>query len=141
MNPIMTQPIFLDTGYIIALVNQRDQFHVQASKLAERYDGDRFLTTDAVLLEIGNALSRNYKSSSIQILNHLFQDENTTIVHLTPEWLMIAFDRYQNYGDQQWGLVDCLSFVVMEHYQLSKALTFDQHFSQAGFQVLSLDRF
>ena len=42
MNRIMATPIFLDTGYIIALVNSRDQYHAQASKLADRYDGELF---------------------------------------------------------------------------------------------------
>ena len=136
----MATPIFLDTGYIIALVNNRDQYHAQASNLADRCDGELFLTTDAVLLEIGNALSRSHKSSAIEILKHLLQDESTTIVHLTPEWLKIAFDRYQHYQDQQWGLVDFFSFVVMERYKLQRVLTFDQHFAQAGFQVLATDR-
>jgi uncharacterized protein len=128
--------LFLDTGYIIALINPKDQYHTSAIALAERYDGSSLLTTSAILLEIGNALSRNYKAESIQVLHHLLNDESTTIVQLTPESLIQSFDRYQQYPDKQWGLVDCFSFVTMEKYQVRQALTFDRHFTQAGFEVL-----
>jgi predicted nucleic acid-binding protein len=34
-------------------------------------------------------------------------------------------------------LVDCLSFEVMEEMALSKVLSFDHHFTQAGYQRLT----
>ena len=40
---------------------------------------------------------------------------------------------YEIHQDKTWGLVDCLSFVVMENQQISIALAFDRHFVQAGF--------
>jgi uncharacterized protein len=132
----MPQTLFLDTGYIIALVNAKDQHHASAIALADRYDGFPILTTSAILLEIGNALSRNHKPEAEQVLRHLLTDENTTIIHLTAEALTLAFARYQQYPDKQWGLVDCFSFITMEQYQIRQALTFDRHFTQAGFEVL-----
>jgi predicted nucleic acid-binding protein len=33
--------------------------------------------------------------------------------------------------------VDCISFVVMQELELTEVLTFDQHFTQAGFNVLN----
>jgi predicted nucleic acid-binding protein len=35
--------------------------------------------------------------------------------------------------DKEWSLVDCASFVVMQNAKLTKALTTDPHFEQAGF--------
>ena len=47
-------------------------------------------------------------------------------------------DQYhEKYADKKWGLVDCISFVVMREAGLSEVLTFDQDFEQAGFMVLS----
>ncbi len=132
----MLPTLFLDTGYIIALVNTKDQHHASAIALADRYDGFPILATSAVLLEIGNALARNHKSEAEQILRHLLDDDHTTIIHLTPEALIRAFDRYQQYPDKQWGLVDCFSFITMEQHKINQALTFDRHFTQAGFEVL-----
>lgn len=60
--------IFVDSGFVIALINQRDQYHQQALELADRFEGYPLLTTDAVLLEIGNALSRNYKQEAADVI-------------------------------------------------------------------------
>jgi len=42
---------------------------------------------------------------------------------------------YETHQDKTWGLVDCLSFVVMRQHRISVALTFDRHFIQAGFTL------
>lgn len=133
----MTARIFLDTGYLLALVNERDQYHQQAVELSRLYENSAFLTTDAVLLELGNALSRSYKTQAIEVLEYLMNDESVTLVHLSQELFSDAFGRYCHYRDQQWGLVDCLSFVVMERYGVTQVLSFDRHFAQAGFQLLT----
>ncbi len=44
-------------------------------------------------------------------------------------------EMYQSYDDKTWGLVDCLSFVVMKQMNLTTVLGFDQHFVQAGFKL------
>ncbi|MFM6264927.1 MAG: PIN domain-containing protein, partial [Dolichospermum sp.] len=38
--------------------------------------------------------------------------------------------------DKEWGLVDCISFIVMQDRGISDALTTDIHFQQAGFRAL-----
>lgn len=53
----MTSPTFVDTSYILALVNTADVHHLRAAE-ASRQVEPPFLTTEAVLTEIGNALSR-----------------------------------------------------------------------------------
>lgn len=133
----MATPIFIDTGYIIALVNQRDQYHAQAIQLSHHYDTADFITTEAILLEIGNALSRNHKSAAIEILHQLLNTPQTQIVPITTARFALALDRYCQYLDKQWGLIDCLSFIVMEEYGVHQVLTFDQHFAQAGFVILT----
>ena len=60
------------------------------------------------------------------------------MVHLSPELFEEAFDLYKNYLDKDWGMVDCVSFVVMRKHGAEAALTFDRHFVQAGFQALML---
>lgn len=66
----MPSKIFIDTLFVVvALINQRDAYHERASQLAERYENEPLLTTDAILLEIGNALARNFKSAAIEIID------------------------------------------------------------------------
>ena len=37
---------------------------------------------------------------------------------------------------KEWGLTDCISFVVMRERNLTEALSADAHFEQAGFRAL-----
>lgn len=66
------KPVFVDTGYIIALINENDHYHRQALALSEKYDGCQLVTTDAVLLEVGNALSRIARKQASAVI-HQFQ--------------------------------------------------------------------
>ena len=54
----MIKPIFIDTSYVLALLNSHDQFHQQALILADEIDGT-LITTEAILTEIGNALAKS----------------------------------------------------------------------------------
>lgn len=132
----MSTPIFLDTLFIVALVNRRDQYHQRATELAEQFAGYDFVVTDAVLLEIGNALARNYKAEAVAIVEEFLSSEEVEIIHLTPQLFESGFALFKQYQDKNWGFVDCISFVVMHQLGISAAMTFDQHFIQAGFQAL-----
>lgn len=132
----MANQIFVDTLFVVALINRRDQYHAQASTLAEKFDGHPLLVTHAVLLEIGNALARGFKREAAEIIEHFLTSDEVEVVHITPELFEEAFTLYRSYGDKEWGLVDCISFVVMRRAGITQALTFDRHFAQAGFQVL-----
>ena len=132
----MKQKIFLDTLFIVALVNSGDQYHQQALILAAQYEGYSFLTTDVILLEVGNALARNYKNEAVEVIESFLGSDDVEIIRLTLDLFEKAFNLYKQYQDKAWGLVDCSSFVVMQQAGVNQALTFDRHFTQAGFQAL-----
>ena len=130
--------VFLDTTYAIALASPTDQYHRRALQLAEELEATprRLMTTRAVLLEIGNALSRQrFRAAGVQLLQSLQADPNVTTVPLSDELFDRAFDLYAQRPDKEWGLIDCVSFVVMSERGLTDALTADEHFSQAGFRA------
>jgi uncharacterized protein len=131
--------IFIDTLFVIALINRRDQYHQQALDLSEQFEGHPLLVTDAVLLEIGNALARSYKQEAVEIIARFLAAEEVDVVHLTPDLFAQGFALYRSHQDKAWELVDCISFVAMREAGLHQALTFDQHFVQAGFQALMLE--
>jgi predicted nucleic acid-binding protein len=131
--------VFLDTAYAIALAAPSDQLHPKASELASRMqaDGTRLVTTRAVLLEIGNALAKlRYRPAAIQLLGALEADPSVNIVPLSEALYSEAFQLYHSRPDKEWGLIDCVSFVVMQQRGLTEALTADEHFEQAGFRAL-----
>jgi predicted nucleic acid-binding protein len=132
----VSNQIFIDTLFVIALINRRDQYHHQALDLAEQLEGHPLLVTDAVLLEIGNALARRYKQEAVAILEQFVAAEEVEVVHLTPRLFAQGLALYKSHQDKAWGLVDCISFIVMREAGVTQALTFDQHFVQAGLQAL-----
>lgn len=74
---------FVDTSFVVALVNKNDQYHNQAIDLASRFDKRSLVTTDAILLEVGNALARNFKTESIQIIEYFIAADEVEIIHLS----------------------------------------------------------
>jgi predicted nucleic acid-binding protein len=128
--------IFIDTSYVVALVNKSDQYHEHALETADRVTGRALITTDGVLLEIGNALSRNFKRESVEIIEHFLSSDDVRVIHLHPPLFRRAFDLYKSHTDKFWGLVDCLSFVIMKELGITEVLTTDKHFEQAGFKSL-----
>jgi predicted nucleic acid-binding protein len=98
------------------------------------------VTTRAVLIEIGNALVRaRYRESAVQLLAAIEADLDITVVALTDELFARAFRLFVSRPDKEWGMTDCVSFVVMTDRGLSEALTADEHFQQAGFRALLRD--
>ncbi len=132
----MPDRIFIDTSFILALQDRRDQYHMQAQDLAIRYEGFPLLLTDAILLEVGNALARGFKVEAAAVIEEFLTSDEAKIAHLTPALFDQAFEYYKLHQDKDWGLVDCLSFITMLEEGVTSALTFDHHFTQAGFQVL-----
>lgn len=140
----MTHEVFLDTSYAIALSVESDDNHQRAKALAEQLEtrATRLITTRAVLLEIGNALSKKrYRKAAIQILDALEYDPMVEIITLSEKLYVQAFALFSSRSDKEWGLVDCISFRVMQKYQLTDALTADTHFQQAGFRALLHEAF
>lgn len=132
----MSGKTFIDTVFVVALINQRDQYHERAAELAESFEARRFLITDALLLEIGNALARNFRPQAAEVIEYFLSSGDVEVVRLTPDLFDEAFALYQAHRDKEWGLTDCVSFVAMRRAGIQEAMTFDQHFVQAGFRAL-----
>jgi predicted nucleic acid-binding protein len=131
--------VFLDSSYAIALSVSNDEHHERAVKLAEQLEtqGTSLITTRAIVLEIGNALAGlRYRKAAVQLLDALENDLKVEIIPVTEELCARAFQLYRNRLDKEWGLIDCISFTIMEDRKLTDALTADDHFRQAGFRAL-----
>ena len=135
----VTNKVFLDTAYAIALSSQQDAYHARAVNLADQLEanGTQLVTTRAVMTEIGNALAKlRYRRGAVRLLQSMEADPQVAIIPVTEELYVRAFALYQQRLDKEWGLTDCISFIVMDEQQLTDALTSDGHFRQAGFHPL-----
>jgi len=135
----MKAEVFLDTAYAIALSVPKDQYHTRAVHLADRLEAARarMVTTRAVMLEIGNALSKQrYRYAAVKLLDSLEADPNVEIVPMSEQLYTRAFQLYRQRPDKEWSLTDCVSFIVMQDRGITEALTTDEHFQQMGFRAL-----
>lgn len=132
----MKNKIFVDTLFIVAVINKQDQYHQKALELGRNFDNFYLVTSDAILLEVGNALSSKYKNEAVAIIDTFLDSEEIEVIRLNPNLFAEALNLYRQYQDKSWGLVDCISFVIMKQLKINQALTFDKHFIQAGFQAL-----
>ncbi len=117
---------FLDTAFAIALSSSGDDLHRVALALADELERSptRIVTTRAVLMEIGNALSKKrYRSAAVELLLSLENDPKVDIVPVSGDLYAQAFKLFSERTDKEWGLVDCVSFVVMRERGITDALT------------------
>lgn len=128
--------VFVDTVAWIALINRDDNLHSSAQQRLQSLFNDRaqLVTTELVLIEVANALAiPGRRLQAYQFVQSLRQLPMIQIVGIAEELLAEGWRLYGERGDKAWSLVDCVSFVVMEHEGIREAFTADHHFRQAGF--------
>lgn len=125
----------------MALFNTTDEFHIQAKELKNLTTyPNKIITTETILLEIGNALSkRNLRQRCSSFIKGFYATENVKVVPLTTSLIKKGLELFERRSDKEWGLVDCISFVVMGKYGIKEALAADDHCIQAGFKALLLE--
>ncbi len=134
----MPGKIFLDTSFIVALINDRDEHHEEAQALSWFFDTADLALTEAVILEIGNGLANGFRKEAVEVIRILRTSDKTSILKVDGELLEQAISLYAQHADKKWGLVDCLSFIVMRENGVTEALSFDHDFEQAGFTLLKV---
>ncbi|ACB51810.1 MULTISPECIES: type II toxin-antitoxin system VapC family toxin [Cyanophyceae] len=134
----MTQDrFFLDTVFIQAILNSRDQYHQLAKEFLPRVrNAKEVWITEAIFMEVGNALSNYNRQKVSAFIQQCYSTDNISVVNITPQLFQEGLTLYGSRQDKYWGLVDCISFIVMDEQKLTDALTSDIHFVQAGFQAL-----
>jgi len=131
----------VDTGALIALSRRKDQCHSSAIDIAERHlgSGGQFVGTTLILAEFhSHLLYLRGAAAARAALSALLEDP----VH---DWMPVSSDLQREaigrwlvrFADQDFSLVDAVSFEVMRRHRLTHAFAFDQHFAAAGVPAAS----
>jgi uncharacterized protein len=127
---------FVDASGWIAMINRRDALHHKATQVYQlRFtEGGLFITSSAVLLEVGNWLSPvPSRRLATELLDRIERSARVETVHITEGLNEMGWALYRSRLDKDWGVIACISFVVMQERGITEALTGDHHFEQAGF--------
>lgn len=131
--------IFVDTAALIALGNQRDDLHEQATKIQKRLAKlpVQFVTTNLVISEYCNAFSSiKLRHIAISTVESIFISKRWQYIHIDENIMQQSYVLYKQMIDKSWGLVDCSSIVLAKQMQIQEIFTADHHFEQAGFEIL-----
>ncbi len=131
--------VFLDTAGLIGVLNADDWLHEKARRAFEEIGirGRAAITTNLVLAELANSLARSPSRALVsQFIEDLLQEKTVSIVFVDKSLFREGLAKYSQANDKEWGLVDCVSFVVMHRAGIRDAFTADHHFRQAGFNPL-----
>src|SRR5262249_12925620 len=128
--------ILVDTGFFLALSQPRDGLHARAVAWA-KVVAEPLLVTEYVLWETINALSRPVdRPKGHLLLQQIRASADYELVSASAELLEAGLQLHARRPDKEWSLTDCLSFHLMHQRSLTRALAYDQHFDQAGFEAL-----
>jgi len=135
----MARAVFVDTGFVVALLDAADRLHARALKLTRSLaeSGVPLITTDAIVLEIANYFARGpLRGECLDWLDAIRTSPGWDVLPLDRALLRRGEARYRRFADKSWSLTDCISMEVMLERRLRDAATHDAHFEQAGFRAL-----
>ena len=132
-------PIFADACFWIALLLERDALHEVALRLSNELAHRRVITSELVLVEVLNFMGgygEVKRRAAVSLVTGFKSSTRVKVEPVRTEQFWNAVDFYNARPDQEWGLVDCASFQLMQANSIQDALTNDHHFTQAGFTIL-----
>jgi uncharacterized protein len=125
--------IFLDTGFLFALVSAKDEHHHRVRKILadfrDKHLPDLLLTTNHVIAETITLARKLGHGPATHLGERLYGETLARIYWTTPDEERAAFEYFKRYRDQVYSFTDCLSFVVMEKLGISEALAVDSDFT------------
>ena len=128
----------VDTGYLIALLNPKDELRQRVLTWSRASIGP-LLVTEYVLLECVNALSSEIQlRPTVARLGEIIISSSVGYEFLPVDLPLLreGLALYRDRPDKRWSLTDCISFHIMRERGLTRALAYDHHFEQAGFEPL-----
>ena len=131
----MTQRVFGDASFYIALISPFDKHHAVARSLAAE-PSLRISTTEFVLCEVANFFAASGRVRFLEVMTAALQVKGTRVSAASRRLFHAGWELYASRSDKEWSLTDCTSFVEMKRLGIREALTNDHHFAQAGFRVL-----
>lgn len=128
---------FVDSSALYAFVDGEDRYHGRAvTAWREARDrGDVLMATNYVLLETGAIVQSRLGTGAVRTLH---EDVVPAVgVHwVSPDEHDDAFREVSVSQRRAVSIVDRVSFLVMRRMGIARALTFDPHFADEGFELV-----
>lgn len=132
----------MDASGWIALKITTDQFHsaVAAAYRQLRDAKEKLVTTNLCVVEAAKHIQweLGHNAAATFLEEILAFDKAKLIIYIREdeELERQAVEFFKRHSDKEWDIVDCASFTVMRKLGITKSLSLDEYFIQAGFEVL-----
>ncbi len=121
--------VLIDTGAFYALADADDAFHHVAKAYYEANLGRQDFGTPAyILVETWHLINGRLGRREAMRFWAGIRQGIVTLLAVQPHHLDAAWAIAQRYRDQDFSLVDCTTFAVMEDLGIQTAFAFDAHF-------------
>lgn len=129
--------IFVDTSFIYAAIDKRDDRHEEALAALAVAGDSGLITTTHVVGECWTLTRRRlgYQVAA-SVIDGIRSSRLYTIATAGRRLEERAFDWLVGHGEREYSFVDAVSFMTMQERGIELALAFDADFEAAGFQTL-----
>jgi predicted nucleic acid-binding protein len=131
---------FVDTGAWIALMVQKDAYHVPAREFFRSIArSTRLVTSNFVMSETLTWLAyHGLRREALRFKDMVDASEQVRRLNMawvTPEVHEYAYRIFANFDDQDFSFCDCTSFILARQKAVDFVFGFDHHFASLGFDL------
>ena len=137
----MAGPLFLDTAGWFAALSPPERGHdIARDTYADAIrSGDLLVTTPLVAAETHTLVLRwRGPRGGTLFLETVFETGAHLVISLDDQLIDAGMRWIRRFADKPLSLADAVSFEVMRRERITRALTFDRHFADAGFEILKV---
>lgn len=131
--------LFVDTHYLVAIINRLDQWHSPAIKIVTELAKPKLIVTDSVLIETLNYFAEfrsDIKLHAAISIEGFAVNAAVEVIKQGADTLTNGISLYKSRLDKGYSLTDCISMTVCRELGIKEVLTHDRHFEQEGFTIL-----
>lgn len=132
---------FVDTGFFLALKNEKDEFHQKAVEIAAEILHGRMeppISSDYILDEAITLVRKRLKKhdTAVEIGKMIKNSKYVKMVKVDSNCISNAFESYENYNDKDLSFTDWTNYHIIKQNLLEGIISPDHHFEQVGIFTL-----
>ena len=121
--------LFVDTGAFYAMADRSDRYHAAATRtFQDRVGRDELVTTDHVFVESWFLIGAHLHRLAAMRFWEAMEGGVVKVLGVTSQDLWRGRRIAIDWPDQDFSVVDCTSFAVIERLGIQHAMAFDRHF-------------
>jgi uncharacterized protein len=106
--------LIIDSGFLIALLNKKDQYHRKASLQIRSFSTRKWISTWAIITEASHILAREQAFHALQRILNLFENGGLALFHIEIHHIPRLKELLEKYQDLPIDLADASLILLAE---------------------------